>query len=83
MCLTCFVNVALLHACVSDLDFNKWGPYKGWVIKKKKKSPDGFTWQIQAAPSNSDVLLLPLHQIVSGFCIEEWQEKRLGGVDKG
>lgn len=83
LCLTCFTHVALLHAYVSDLVFNKWGPYKGWVTEKKKKNPDGFTWQTWAVPSNSDVLLLPLHQIVSDFCIDEWQEKRLGGVDKG
>lgn len=83
MCLASFAPVVLLHVCVSGLGFNKQGPYKDWVIKRKKKAPDGFTGQIWSAPSNFDVLVLPLHQIVSGFWIDEWQEKRLDGVDKG
>lgn len=60
-------------------------PIKGWVTEKKKKKKKSRWIHIanMRAPSNSDALLLPLHQIVSDFCIGEWQEKRLGGVDKG
>lgn len=71
------------YACVSDFDFYKHGSSKGWVIKKaKKKNACGFTEQVWAVPSNSDILLLPLHYFVSGFCINEWQEKWQGGMDK-
>ena len=83
---TILFNLFCLHcssACIHDLGFSKQGPYKSWVIKKKKKNPGGFTWKIRAARSCSDIWLLPLHQIVSGFCIDEWQEQRQGGVDKG
>lgn len=88
--LTCFVCIVLLHASGSGFGFNKWGSCKSCVIKKKKKTKqkqtkniDGVTWEIWAGLSHSDdILWLSLHQIVTGFCTGEWWEERLGGGDK-
>lgn len=77
----CFGHVALTHVLVIWIFINMV-PVKAESSRKWKKKAYGFTEQVWAAPPNSDVLLLPLHHFVSGFCIDEWQEKWQRGVDK-